>query len=102
MWVSFRRRSLALLGGFAFFVSVFVYPSFVLGVAIIYFSLGARHWFKFRQFPKDLGIAAVFSGCLFFAFWALTIFRFPLSKIIQSIETTKAYGSGNMDVLDFC
>lgn len=95
-----QRRSLGLLGAWAFAVCVFVYPSFVLGAALIYFSLAARHWLQQKKQPILLIQAALVSGLLFCFFWGVTIFRFGFADIPRSIETTQAYGSGNLSVLE--
>lgn len=90
---------LALIGGWAFAVSAFVYPSFVIGAAIVYFGMGYSLWRKNQQFPKVLGISAIFSALMFFAIWGTAILRFDFDKIKHSIETTQAYGSGSANGL---
>jgi len=90
-----NRLMLALLGGWAFAISAYVYPSFVLAPAILYFALGFHLWQKDHRFPKVLSLGAVFSGFMFFAIWGVTVLRFDFDKVQHSIETTQAYGSGS-------
>lgn len=90
-----QRLMPALLGGWAFAVSAYVYPSFVLAPAVIYFGMAAYLWQKEKRFPRTLALGAVFSALMFGAIWGTTILRFDFDKIKHSIETTQAYGSGS-------
>lgn len=88
-----RRMGLSLLAALAMAISVFVYPSMVLGVGLVYIGLGVRGILRDKKLDRIVAAGALLSGALFFLFWGVTVYRFGHELILESMETTAAYGS---------
>lgn len=90
-----RKSWQAVLAAIFCAISVFVYPSFVLGVGVILLGLLLTEFKRNARVDKMILTLAIASGLLFAALWAVTLWQFDYDLIKKSIETTAIYGSGS-------